>query len=153
MYFNRTNTIRFIDKKPAKIEFPTEWELKEGTIYYIDSSSQVDNVEISKENIGEESCQNSLPTNTLAEQMLIFTQLIYMRERYREIEKLNNPKLGEIDWYNGSKKECVVLTNSTIEVTSRWETNSIFSFHLKETRDHFLENFGDMILQCKNILG
>ena len=150
----KTNEVIFIDETPAKIEFPKEWELKYGTNYFIDVDSEVEDCEIIEKYINQIANRNILPSKSLADQMLIFTQLITMRERYREIEKLNNPELGYIDWYSDNeRKYCIVLANNKLSTGFYYEMRSQFAFQLHSTRDEFLKNFGDMILQCKDILG
>ena len=152
-HFNQTGNVRFIDEKPAKIEFPKEWEVQKQKYFYINDDARIVSF-MSYGSLSPVSLRNSLPSKSLAEQMLIFTQLITMRERYREIEKLNNPELGDIDWGNGTYgKHCVLLSSNKIEKTERWNNNHAFSFQLSETRDEFAKNFGYMILQCKDILG
>jgi len=150
----KTNEVIFIDETPAKIEFPKEWELKYGTNYFIDVDSEVEDCEIIEKYINQIANRNILPSKSLADQMLIFTQLITMRERYREIEKLNNPELGYIDWYSDNeRKYCIVLANNKLSPGFYYAISRTFSFQLPSTRDEFLKNFGDMILQCKDILG
>lgn len=151
-HFNQTGNVRFVDEKPEKIEFPKEWSLQKNEYYYITSYSNIRCFDVLDPSIC--SSTNSLPSKTLAEQMLIFTQLITMRERYREIEKLNNPELGDIDWYSDNeRKYCIVLANNKLSPGFYYAISRTFSFQLPSTRDEFLKNFGDMILQCKDILG
>lgn len=152
-HFNQTGNVRFIDEQPAKIEFPKEWELKEGFFYYIDSYSEVECINVLNDESSKRHFNNSLPTKSLAEQMLIFTQLITMRERYREIEKLNNPELGVIDWCSEKTKHCIQLVNNKLAIDGYYAISRTFSFQLHSTRDEFVKNFGYMILQCKDILG
>jgi len=153
-HFNQTGNVRFIDETTEKIEFPKEWELKEGICYYITDVSSVKEGELEEGNTKDKQNKNILPTKSLAEQMLIFTQLITMRERYREIEKLNNPELGEIDWNNDSQnKYCIANNRNKVHKLSMIAMLFPFSFQLKETRDEFAKNFGDIILQCNDILG
>ena len=153
-YFNQTGNVRFIDENPKKIEFPKEWELKDGESYYIGDGCTISQWDVDLRNKKSQSNRNNIPTKSLAEQMLIFTQLITMRERYREIEKLNNTELGEIDWNNDSQnKYCVANNRNKIHKLSMIAIMFPFSFQLSETRDEFAKNFGDMILQCKDILG
>jgi hypothetical protein len=152
-YFNQTGNVRFIDENPKKIEFPKEWELKEGESYYIGDGCTISQWDIDLRNKKSQSNRNNIPTKTLAEQMLIFTQLITMRERYREIEKLNNPELGVIDWNNcKQRKYSICIINNNIVLDYFYESNKTFSFLLEKTRDEFANNFEDMILQCKDIL-
>jgi len=149
----KTNEVIFIDDKPAKIEFPKEWEVQKQKYFYIDSDSRIDSF-MSDGSSSPETLKSSIPTKSLAEQMLIFTQLITMRERYREIEKLNNPELGDIYWSSANQgKNCVYLENNRLTFNSFYGYSFTFSFQLADTRDEFAKNFGDMILQCKDILG
>lgn len=153
-HFSQTGNVKFIDEKPAKIEFPKKWELQVGDSFYININSEIQIYDVDEDECTDEECTVFLPTKTLAEQMLIFTQLITMRERYREIEKLNNPELGEIDWNNTNQtKYAVTLYENKLEKCYRYGTNATFSFKLDKTRDEFAKNFGGMILQCKNIIG
>lgn len=151
-HFNQTGNVRFIDEQQTKIEFPKGWEVENKTYYYIDGFSRIDSF-MSDCLLSPEELINSLPSKSLAEQMLIFTQLITMRERYREIEKQNNPELGEIDWCSDQDKHCVQLINNKLNTDCYYAISRTFSFQLYSTRDEFLKNFGDMILQCKDILG
>ena len=152
-HFNQTGNVRFIDEKPAKIEFPKEWEVQKQKYFYINDDARIDSF-ISDGSLSPVSLRNSLPTKSLAEQMLIFTQLITMRERYREIEKLNNPELGSVNWADSDfLKYCVYLDSNNLSLNSFYGCFFPFSFQLPSTRDEFSKNFGDMILQCKDILG
>lgn len=151
-HFNQTGNVRFIDEKPAKIEFPKEWSLQKKEYHYITGHSNINGFN-SEDNSISSTLKNSLPTKTLAEQMLIFTQLITMRERYREIEKLNNPELWDIDWCSKKDKYCTDIIDDKLTLECYYGIRRTFSFQLEETRDEFLKNFGDMILQCKDILG
>lgn len=152
-YFNQTNNIRFIDEKPTKIEFPKEWELKVDEYYYIDTDSDIKMWNVSLDYIKSDANKLLLPSKPLAEQMLIFTQLITMRERYREIEKLNNPELKKVIWDGSEANYCVYIYYNLLECDTYKESLRTFSFKKKETLDEFVKNFGDMILQCKDILG
>ena len=149
-YFNESGNVRFVDEKPSTMEFPTKWgvnHLKNG--FYIDEDGAV--VEI--EPLDEDWC-DILPSKHLAEQMLIFHQLITMRERYREIEILNDPKLStSIDWNCDSLKYCLCIISNSIQKLNCNKKRVPFSFQLPQTRDAFMANFGDMILQCKDLLG
>lgn len=151
-HFNQTGNVRFIDEQPAKIEFPKEWSLQNKEYHYITSASDINYCNSGDYSVLE-TLKNSLPSKSLAKQMLIFTQLITMRERYREIEKLNNPELGEIDWSSDKNKYCVVIINNKLGTDYYYAISRPFSFQLPSTRDEFAKNFGDMILQCKDILG
>ena len=151
-HFTKTNEIIFMDKQPTKIEFPKEWSIQNKEYHYITGAS-----EINYFNSGDysvlDTLKNSLPSKSLAEQMLIFIQLITMRERYREIEKLNNPELWEIDWCATKDKYCIDIIYDKLTPECYYQIRRTFSFQLEETRDEFVKNFGDMILQCKDILG
>lgn len=151
-YFNQTGNVRFIDEKPEKIEFPKKWELQKKVYFYITDDSEIGFFN-SDGTVSPNTLRNSLPTKSLAEQMLIFMQLITMRDRYREIEKLNYPELGEIDWNHSKSKYFVGLENNRLKNLPCYDLNRTFSFQLPTTRDEFAKNFGDMILQCKDILG
>lgn len=151
-HFNQTGNVRFIDEQPEKIEFPKKWELEIKTYFYINDDSGISRFD-SDCTVSPDLLRNSLPTKSLAEQMLIFTQLITMRERYREIEKLNNHELGEIDWSSEKTKHCIQLVNNKLAIDGYYAISRTFSFQLPSTRDEFAKNFGDMILQCKDILG
>lgn len=148
----KTNEVIFIDEQPEKIEFPKEWEVENKTYFYINGSSGIKRFD-SYDPVPRYTLRNSLPTESLAEQMLIFTQLITMRERYREIEKLNNPELGEIDWDYKKDKYCIDIANNKLNTDCYSGICRTFSFQLPSTRYEFAKNFGDMILQCKDILG
>lgn len=152
-HFNQTGNVRFIDENPKKIEFPKEWELKEGESYYIGDGSTISQWDIDLSNKKSQINRNNIPTKSLAEQMLIFTQLITMRERYREIEKHNNPELGDIDWCSEKDKHCIQLIKNKLDTDYYYTRRNTFSFQLPSTRDEFAKNFGDMILKCKDILG
>ena len=153
-HFNQTGNVRFIDEQPAKIEFPKEWKLKTETDYfYIRQDCSIWRSGVDSTTMLSTKNRNLLPSKSLAEQMLIFTQLITMRERYREIEKLNNPELGEIDWSSDQDKYCVFIINNKLATDYCYSIRRIFTFQLRSTRDEFAKNFGDMILQCKDILG
>ena len=128
--------------------------MKEDESYYIGDGCTISQWSVDLRNKKSQSNRNNIPTKSLAEQMLIFTQLITMRERYREIEKLNNTELGEIDWNSDSQnKYCVANNRNKIHELSMVAIMFPFSFQLSETRDEFANNFEDMILQCKDILG
>ena len=148
----KTNEVIFIDEKPTKIEFPKEWEIETKTYFYINDYSGIGRLDL-ESTVSRDSLRNSLPTRSLAEQMLVFTQLITMRERYREIERNNNPELGKIDWSPEKTKYCVQLVNNKLNIDGYYEMRRTFSFQLRSTSDEFAKNFGDMILQCKDILG
>jgi len=149
----KTNEVIFIDEKPTKIEFPKKWELENKTYFYINDDSGISKFD-SDGTVSPCTLRNSLPTKSLAEQMLIFTQLITMRERYREIEKHNNPELGEIDWGNiQQNKYSIAFNHNELQKDVYLYLHNTFSFQLKETCDVFDKNFCDMILQCKDILG
>ena len=146
-YFDETNQIRFIQPK-IKVKFPTEWELEPKRYPYIDSNADIRYYDVNVNSFKSESNRTVLPTKKHAEQMVIFSQLILMRERYREIEKINNPELKEIKWDGSEANYYVYLYYDSFS-----ESVKTFSFKMKETRDEFAKNFGHMILQCKDILG
>ena len=150
-FFNETKQIRFIDEQPEILEFPKTWDIKNKTkIYFVTADSNIQQVHFFK----DKHYRNSYPTQKLAEQSIIFAQLILIREEYRRIELHNNPNLRPIDWCDSAVSKYAVSVNKNNLVHSSWlNMHAIFSFLLPSTRNEFMKNFGDMILECKDLLG
>lgn len=148
--FNSSKRIEFIKEKREreKIEYPTKLDLshlKEGW-YILNEEWYVSTNDF-------ESNNNILPTKKLAEQMKTFTKLITMRERYREIELLNNPKLKPIDWSDSFQcKRVIFIKYNKFNLDYTDNIGSIFSFLTPEARDKFYESFRDELYFIKDLI-
>lgn len=81
--------------------------------------------------------------------------LIICRNAYWKIagEEMGLGKPWKPDWKNGEqKKYCIYYSGGDIQKGTWCQQNSILAFSTDEMRDAFLENFKDLIEQCKELL-
>ncbi len=75
--------------------------------------------------------------------MKTFTKLITMRERYREIELLNNPKLKPIDWSDSFQcKRVIFIKYNKFNLDYTDNIGSIFSFLTQKREISFMNHSG-----------
>ena len=82
-------------------------------------------------------------------------KLIICRDAYWKIagKQMGLDKPWKPDWCNEDKlKFCIACSYGTIDKTVKVVWNSILSFPTEEMRDEFLNNFKDLIEQCKKLL-
>lgn len=151
--FNTSGEIVFVDEIPPILPFPMQWEIFNDTGYYISRACSILLSNYTTNN--NTNNKNVLPNRDLAEQMLIFHQLITLREEYRRIEMHNNPSLQPIDWNNNTKPKYCLQTrnNSDLYINIFSSISHLFSFQMKSTAELFKDNFYNMILKCKDLLG
>lgn len=152
--FNASGEIVFVNEIPPVLPFPDNWAIFNDKGYFIDRMSYVCLADGVINSLAPEH-RNVLPNRDLAEQMVIFTQLITLREEYRRIELHNNSFLTPIDWNDNSKpKYCLEIRNNSdicIEIFS--SISHLFAFQMRSTTELFKNNFQNMILKCKDLLG
>lgn len=153
--FNTSGKITFVDEIPPVLPFPTKWQVFNDLGYYINFDSSVELEDIDKSSKFDTYNRNVLPNHDLAEQIVIFEQLITLREEYRRIELHNNSSLTPIDWNDSSKpKYCLeIINNHLIYIEVYTSINHLFSFQTRTAAELFKYNFQNMILKCKDLLG
>ena len=151
--FNKTQQVVFIKEKANKVEYPKEWDISHIVKgWYIDKFSDI-NYTIEPENYRTAN-YNILPSQELAKQMLVFTKLITMRERYREIELKNNPELEPIDWNDKTQVKYVIkYCGDKLAFDTYYTALYTFSFLTEETRNLFYCNFKADLEMIKDIIG
>lgn len=153
--FNTSGEIKFVDEIPPVLLFPTEWQIFNDRGYYINKRSVIESVVIDKIAASYPDNRNVLPNRDLAEQIVIFEQLITLKEEYRRIELHNNSSLTPIDWNDCTKpKYCVQLrSNNELSIGVLNTISNLFSFQTRTAAELFKDNFQNMILKCKDLLG
>ena len=149
-HLDKTNEIRFINEIPEELPFPTSWKYKKGeTVYYVDNISEIRQARFEN----NKKYHNCYLTEELAKQSIVFAQLIFMRDQYREIELHNDPKLEPIDWSNNKIKHIIEVRNGGLKIDAYVNTYHTFSFASMNTCKEFLKHYSEAILYCKNLLG
>jgi len=126
-----------------KKELPKSWEeLGEIKGYYITSDSEIidiDNIE------SKSDCANTFATEEQAKASIALAQLSQLKAVYND---------GWVaDWSEPAKlKHCITFYDNEIYKDILYSTGAFLSFKDAETRDLFLENFKDLILQAKSLL-
>jgi hypothetical protein len=125
-----------------KKELPKSWnDLKVVSGYYPTSDSTI------KYSTGVLKCltKNNFATEEQAKASIALSQLSQLKAVYND---------GWIaDWSNpNTNKYCIEFVRNTIGSYIRQKNNAFLSFKDAETRDLFLENFSDLILQAKSLL-
>ena len=117
--------------------------LEEETIYYIDSDSEIEKVYSFHENDFSES-RNIILSEQRAKELLAFTQLIALRDKWNEIDGF------EPDWSDENiAKYCI----SNQEGVTKWWTISFpLYFRTEETAELFFKTFKDLIEEAKNLI-
>jgi hypothetical protein len=83
--------------------------------------------------------KNMLPTNKVAEGVLVECQLLMLRDIYRQGWKP--------DWSDGTLKYCIFFFEGSVAPGRYIDSAHIFAFQSEEIRDEFLENFNDLLTQ------
>lgn len=156
--FNKTQQVVFIKEKANKVEYPKEWDishLNKGWFINRTSDINITTGNIDTVGIPTKDCNfNILPTKELAEQMIVLTKLITMRERYREIELKNNPELEPIDWNDKTQVKYVIkYCGDKFAFDTYYTALYTFSFLTEETRNLFYCNFKADLEIIKDIIG
>lgn len=89
------------------------------------------------------------------EKLKKFGELLICRDAYWQIagEQMGLGKPWEPDWENfDSMKYCIGTDKRIVGRCTRATHNRILSFPTEEMRDEFLENFRELINQCKELL-
>lgn len=75
----------------------------------------------------------------------VFFQLIILRDYYRQG--------WEPNWNDGNIKHCISFESDELVRIGTKHRNSLLSFQSMEVRDHFSNNFEDLIIKAKPLLG
>jgi hypothetical protein len=83
-----------------------------------------------------------------------FAKLIVLRNAYWKIagEQMGLGKPWEPDWCNGEVKWCMSYSGYCIEFDQYKSKHHILAFPTPELRDIFLENFRELIEECKELI-
>lgn len=119
--------------------------LEEETIYYIDSDSEIEKVYSFHENDFSES-RNIILSEQRAKELLAFTQLIALRDKWNEIDEF------EPDWSHHIAKYCIGNQEGRTHI-DEWRTISFpLYFRTEETAELFFKTFKDLIEEAKNLI-
>ena len=122
-----------------KKKYPESWE-ELGTVkgYFVEDDSLILPASLHE---AIESHQNVFPTKDQAQASLALSQLMQLRDRYRD---------GWVpDWDGMQWKYCIELFQNYWRTTKITRTHKSFSFETSEQRDHFLEHHIDLLNQVK----
>ena len=130
------------NKEEAFIHTSGEIEtIKKGECY-LDASSSIRELEISKRN--KHTDKNILPNKQVAEQHLALMQLHQLRDCYRQ---------GWIPNYTDiSKKWYITKLKNKLYIDSISSYSAFLSFQTKELAEQFLTNFKDLIEQAGDLI-
>ena len=134
----------YTEQELSKKELPKSWEeLKIISGYYIDSNSVLSNHCKNILSIGNGN-KNLFPTKELAEASLALSQLLQLREVYRD---------GWIPDYKNTKgKYGIYVIENILIVDITYGTAKIFSFQDREIANLFLTNFKDLLEIAKPLI-
>jgi len=132
-------------------ELPKSWkELKTiSGCFYNDSESDnnqdfLELVECTNTVTKMDTCKLIYPTKSLAEAALSLSQLLQLREVYRN---------GWIPDYNSvSMKWSIRQVSNNFEIISTYDKNRVFSFQSKEIVQQFLSNFEELLEIAKPLI-
>ena len=120
--------------------------LEEETIYYIDSDSEIEKVYSFHENDFSES-RNIILSEQRAKELLAFTQLIALRDKWNEIDEFKP------DWSNGYiVKYCITNEGGVTRIDTWWTISFPLCFRTEETAELFFKTFKDLIEEAKNLI-
>lgn len=89
--------------------------------------------------------RNVFVSKEQAEAAVALAQLSQLREVYRK---------GWVpDWKDGKLKYVIDFTKNEFNIRSAITCNEFLSFQTKEIRNEFLENFKDLIMRAKPLIG
>lgn len=120
--------------------------LKGKTTYYINHNSKIQRVNDFDICDGDDN-RNIIHSEQRAKELLAFTQLIALRDKWNEIDGFEPTFL-----YNSSAKYCIVNKNETIQVQDYSLTSFSLAFKCREVADLFLATFKDLIEEAKNLI-
>lgn len=135
------STFEVIKFKKIQKQLPKSWnDLKIQKGYYITVDSIIKSTDFPSSNWFN---QNLLPSEELAEALLVFCQLSMLRDEYRD---------GWKPSFHGTN----TLSHSIRLIEGKWSTvygnhNYFFSFPTSEIRDEFFKNFIDLLNKVKPI--
>jgi hypothetical protein len=125
-------------------ELPKSWEELEGVSgYYIDDNSKI---EFRRNHITHKSNRNIFSTKEQAEASIALAQLSQLMKVYND---------GWVaDWENDKQLKYIIrFFNNNITINCYNNYHFFLAFKDEKTRDLFLENFRDLILTAKPLLG
>ena len=95
-------------------------------------------------------CEDRIPLKIIGE----FTRLINARNAYWKIagEEMGLEKPWEPKWESDNVKYSILVVENEIRIGDNEEIQRLLVFPTEEMRDNFLENFKDLIEQCKELL-
>ncbi len=127
----------------AEKELPKSFsEIKNKKGWYVDMHEYI----IESENLKDEKgFRHIFATKEQAEASIAIAQLSQLMKVYNDG--------WEADWANDEDKFCIEFCIDGINKVTNIGTNKFLSFKDEKTRDLFLENFRDLILTAKPLLG
>ena len=137
------STFEKIVFKKKEQTLPKTWEeLKRVSGYYVGISSEICSVEDNKATRLE---RNVFFSEEQAEAAIALAQLTQLREVYRQ---------GWVpDWKDRNVKYVIGFKKDEITFEYYCYNDMFLSFQTPEIRNEFLENFKDLIMQAKPLLG
>jgi hypothetical protein len=137
------STFEKIVFKKKEQTLPKTWEeLEQVSGYYISIRSDVDEIEDCET---EEYHRNIFFSEEQAEAAIALAQLTQLREVYRQ---------GWVpDWKDRNVKYVIGFKKDEITFEYYCYNDMFLSFQTPEIRNEFLENFKDLIMQAKPLLG
>jgi hypothetical protein len=127
----------------AEKELPKSFsEIKNKKGWYVDMNERI----IESENLKDEKgFRHIFATKEQAEASIALAQLSQLMKVYNSG--------WEADWTNDEDKFCIEFFNDFIDTSTCIAAAKLLSFKDAKTRDLFLENFRDLILTAKPLLG
>lgn len=137
------STFEKIVFKKKEQSLPKTWEeLEQISGYFVGNDSETSSV---KHYANTTDNRNVFFSKEQAEASVALAQLTQLREVYRQ---------GWVpDWADGSEKYCIVFYRNDFEKNLYTSHNKFLSFQTAEIQNEFLENFKDLIMQAKPLLG
>lgn len=87
-------------------------------------------------------------------QIWALQKLLICRNAYWKLygEQIGLGKPWEPNWNNGTDKYVIITYKNCVVSDILWNSNALLAFPTTEMRDTFLENFKNLIEQCKELL-
>ena len=140
----KNNIIAFLPKPIDPLaHLPKSWEeLKEIGGYYVNRESEI--IRLNNSILTCEFNKCVVPTESQAKAILALCQLLQLRDRYNDGEKLVID--GKTSYYS------IGIIKNNIERCRYIENNCILKFKTEELRDHFLQHHIALIEEAKELL-
>lgn len=117
-------------------EFCKDYKVQPGNAY-IDTEAAIRKF-TSEQHLDTGSRKNVLPSERIAEAILCLSQLIQLRDCYRQ------------DWTpnfeNNETKYCITFSEGEVTPCTSINHNMVFAFQTEELRNEFMKNFKDIFI-------